>query len=181
MIVRKTPAELEKMRRSGLLVWQVLQKMREIAVEGATTWDLEVAAEKMMTDAGARPAFKGYYVPAAGEQYRFVLCTSVNSEIVHGMPSQKRILKKGDIVSIDTGVKLDGYYGDSAITVPIGEISEQTQKLLEVTRESLELAIERYARATGCSIFAARWRSTSVQRVFDCAGVRGPRHRDAVA
>ena len=116
MIVRKTPAELEKMRRSGLLLWQVLQKMREIAVEGATTWDLEVAAEKMMTDAGARPAFKGYYVPAAGEQYRFVLCTSVNSEIVHGMPSQKRILKKGDIVSIDTGVKLDGYYGDSAIT-----------------------------------------------------------------
>jgi methionyl aminopeptidase len=143
MIVRKTPAELEKMRRSGLLVWQVLQKMREIAVEGATTWDLEVAAVKMMTDAGARPAFKGYYVPAAGEQYRFALCTSVNSEIVHGMPSSKRVLKKGDIVSIDTGVKLDGYYGDSAITVPIGEISEQTQKLIEVTRESLELAIGR--------------------------------------
>ena len=142
MIVRKTPAELEKMRRSGLLVWQVLQKLREIAVEGVTTWDLEVAAEKMMADAGARPAFKGYYVPAAGEQYRFVLCTSVNSEIVHGMPNPKRVLKKGDIVSIDTGVKLDGYYGDSAITVPIGEISEQTEKLIEVTRESLELAID---------------------------------------
>jgi len=143
MIVRKTPAELEKMRRSGLLVWQVLQKLSEITAEGATTWDLEVAAEKMMADAGARPAFKGYYVPAAGEQYRFVLCTSVNSEIVHGMPSPKRVLKKGDIVSIDTGVKLDGYYGDSAITVPIGEISEQTKKLLDVTRESLELAIDR--------------------------------------
>jgi methionyl aminopeptidase len=143
MIVRKTPAELEKMRRSGLLVWQVLQKLREIAVEGVTTFDLEVAAEKMMADAGARPAFKGYYVPAAGEQYRFVLCTSVNSEIVHGMPSPKRTLKKGDIVSIDTGVKLDGYYGDSAITVPIGEISGETEKLLEVTKESLELAIDR--------------------------------------
>ena len=142
MIVRKTAAELEKMRRSGLLVWQILHKLKEIAVEGASTWDLEVAAEKMVSEAGARPAFKGYYVPAAGEQYKFVLCTSVNSEIVHGMPNPRRVLKAGDIVSIDTGVKLDGYYGDSAITVPVGEISEQTEKLLRVTQESLELAID---------------------------------------
>ena len=130
MIVRKTAAELEKMRRSGLLVWQILHKVKELAVEGANTMDLETAAEKMISDAGARPAFKGYYVPAAGEAYKFVLCTSVNDEIVHGMPNAKRVLKKGDIVSIDTGVKLDGYYGDSAITVPIGEISEETKKLL---------------------------------------------------
>ena len=143
MIVRKTAAELEKMRRSGLLVWQLLQKLREVAVEGASTMDLEVAAEKMIADAGARPAFKGYYVPAAGAVYQFVLCTSVNEEIVHGMPNPKRILKKGDIVSIDTGVKLDGYFGDSAITVPIGEVSERTRKLLQVTQESLELAIDR--------------------------------------
>jgi methionyl aminopeptidase len=142
MIVRKTPAELEKMRRSGLLVWQVLQKLRELAVEGATTMELEVAAEKMIADAGAKPAFKGYYVPAAGEAYRFVLCTSVNDEIVHGMPNAKRILRKGDIVSIDTGVKLDGYYGDSAITVAIGEVDPVTEKLLRVTQESLELAIQ---------------------------------------
>ena len=92
MIVRKTAAELEKMRRSGLLVWQILQKLKEAAVEGATTWDLEVAAEKMVAEAGAKPAFKGYYVPAAGEAYKFVLCTSVNSEIVHGMPSPKRVV-----------------------------------------------------------------------------------------
>src|ERR1700732_3721415 len=143
MIVRKTAAELEKMRRSGLLVWQILQKLKEMVVEGVSTMDLEVAAAKMMADAGARPAFKGYYVPAAGEAYKFVLCTSVNSEIVHGMPNAKRVLKKGDIVSIDTGVKLDGYYGDSAITVPVGEVSQETRKLLEVTRESLELAIDR--------------------------------------
>lgn len=142
MIVRKTAAELEKMRRSGLLVWQILQKLKETAVEGATTWDLEVIAVKMMEDAGARPAFKGYYVPAAGEQYKYVLCTSVNSEIVHGMPNPRRVLKSGDIVSIDTGVKLDGYYGDSAITVGVGEISEETKKLLKVTQESLELAID---------------------------------------
>src|SRR6266542_4742039 len=141
MIVRKTAAELEKMRRSGLLVWQILQKLKDLAVEGASTMDLEIAAEKMVADAGARPAFKGYYVPAAGEAYRFVLCTSVNSEIVHGMPSAKRVLKKGDIVSIDTGVKLDGYYGDSAVTVGVGEISEETKRLMQVTEESLELAI----------------------------------------
>jgi len=104
---------------------------------------LRSEAAKMMADAGARPAFKGYYVPAAGQEFKFVLCTSVNDEIVHGMPNAKRILKAGDIVSIDTGVKLDGYYGDSAITVPIGQISGETRKLLDVTRESLELAIDK--------------------------------------
>jgi methionyl aminopeptidase len=143
MIVRKTAHELDKMRRSGLLVWQVLQKLQEMTAEGVSTMDLEMAAVKMIADAGARPAFKGYYVPAAGEAYKFALCTSVNSEIVHGMPNAKRHLKKGDIVSIDTGVKLDGYYGDSAITVPVGEVSEETKKLIRVTLESLELAIER--------------------------------------
>ena len=146
MIIRKTPAELEKMRRAGLLVYEILRQVGGMAVEGATTYDLEVAAEKMMADAGAKPAFKGYYVPAAGEKFKFVLCTSVNDEIVHGMPSQKRLLKQGDIVSIDTGVQLDGYFGDSAITVAIGEISEQARRLMSVTRESLELAIEQ-ARA----------------------------------
>src|SRR6201996_7930822 len=83
MIVRKTAAELEKMRRSGLLVYQILEKLKELAVEGSSTWDLEMAAEKMIADAGARPAFKGYYVPAAGEIYKFVLCTSVNHEVIH--------------------------------------------------------------------------------------------------
>jgi len=142
MIIRKTAAELQKMRRSGLLVWQILQEMEKMAGEGVSTLDLEVAAERMMKDAGARPAFKGYYVPAAGDTFRFVLCTSVNDEIVHGMPSAKRVLKKGDIVSIDTGVQLDGYYGDSATTVAIGEVGEQTRKLMRVTQESLELAIQ---------------------------------------
>jgi methionyl aminopeptidase len=143
MIVRKTAAELEKMRRSGLLVWQILQKLKEMVVEGLSTMELEVAAARMMDEAGAKPAFKGYYVPAAGEAFKFVLCTSVNSEIVHGMPNPKRLLKAGDIVSIDTGVKLDGYYGDSAITVPVGEVSEETKRLLKVTQDSLELAIDR--------------------------------------
>ena len=145
MIVRKNMAELEKMRCSGLLVWKILEKLRQMAGEGVTTYDLEVAAEKMMNDAGARPAFKGY-AQAGGTKFPYVLCTSVNDEIVHGMPSQKRQLKSGDIVSIDTGVQLNGYYGDSAITVGIGQISEESLRLMDVTRESLELAIDK-ARA----------------------------------
>jgi methionyl aminopeptidase len=141
MIVRKSPSELEKMHRSGLLVYQILKDLEAMVHEGVTTQDLEAAAEKMVRDAGAKPAFKGYYVPSAGARFPFVLCTSVNDEIVHGMPSSKRRLKRGDIVSIDTGVQLDGYYGDSAITVPVGEVSDETKRLLKVTRESLECAI----------------------------------------
>lgn len=143
MIVRKSPSELEKMRKSGLLVHQILGKMAAMAVEGITTYELELVAEKMIRDAGAKPAFKGYYSAAAGNRYPYVLCTSVNEEIVHGMPSPKRILKKGDIVSIDTGVQLDGYFGDSAVTVAIGEISPTLRKLMDVTKESLELAIDK--------------------------------------
>lgn|SRR5579872_142921 len=143
MIIRKSPAELEKMRRSGLLVWKILQELSAMVEENVSTMDLEVAAAKMIADAGARPAFKGYYVPSAGSRYPYVLCTSVNDEIVHGMPAAKKLLKKGDILSIDTGVELEGYYGDSAVTVPVGRISEDVQKLLKVTLDSLEFAIDK--------------------------------------
>jgi methionyl aminopeptidase len=143
MIIRKNAAELERMRRSGLLVWQILQELAKMVQEGVATADLEAAAEKMVKDAGAKPAFKGYYTQAAGSKYPFVLCTSVNDEIVHGMPSPKRKLKKGDILSIDTGVELNGYFGDSAITLPIGEVSDSAKRLLKVTEESLELAIDK--------------------------------------
>jgi methionyl aminopeptidase len=140
-IIRKSPSELEKMRRSGLLVYEILQKLSGMVAEGVTTMELEVAAEKMMKDAGAKPAFKGYYTQAAGTKFPFVLCTSINEVVVHGMPSAKRQLKKGDIVSIDTGLCLDGYYGDSAVTVPVGDIAPDTKRLLEVTQEALEHAI----------------------------------------
>jgi methionyl aminopeptidase len=143
MIIRKSAADLERMRRSGLLVWKILQDLSNMVHEGVSTQDLEAAAEKMMREAGAKPAFKGYFTQAAGTKYPFVLCTSVNDEIVHGMPSMKRKLRKGDIVSIDTGVSLNGYFGDSAVTVPVGEVSEETKKLLQVTQEALEMAIEK--------------------------------------
>jgi len=142
MIVRRSPVELDKLRRSGLLVYQILQDLKGMVGEGITTQDLEEAAVKMISDAGAKPAFKGYYSQAAGTKYPFVLCTSVNEEVVHGMPSARRKLKSGDIVSIDTGVQVDGYFGDSAVTVAVGEVSDSVKRLLKVTEESLELAID---------------------------------------
>src|ERR1700747_3760540 len=136
-IVCKSPAEIEKMRQSGRVVRQVLDHLRTLVAPGVTTMDLERAAEQQMKDLGAKPAFKGYY------DYPCVLCTSVNEEIVHGIPSAKRVLKTGDIVSTDCGVVLDGYYGDAAITVAVGDsVSPERKKLLEVTEASLYKAIE---------------------------------------
>ena len=143
MIVRRNSGELEKLRRSGLLVYEILRDLKNMVAEGVTTQELEVAAEKMISDAGAKPAFKGYYTQASGTKYPFVLCTSVNEEVVHGMPSARRRLKPGDIVSLDTGVLLDGYYGDSAVTVAVGQVNDSVKRLLKVTEESLELAIDR--------------------------------------
>ena len=125
------------MRRSGRIVRQVLNEVSSLVKPGISTMDLERAAEKLIRDSGAKPAFKGYY------DYPCVLCTSINDEIVHGIPNENRVLKSGDIVSIDVGVVLDGFYGDAAVTVPVGdEIRPETRKLLDVTRESLQKAIE---------------------------------------
>ena len=142
MIIRKSPSELRKMRAAGQLVREILDELSEMVKPGMTTMDLEVVAEKRVKQAGARAAFKGYYVPAASRRFPAVLCTSINEEVVHGVPSAKRVLKDGDILKIDMGVQLDGYYGDSATTAPVGSISPETQRLLEVTQKSLDLAIE---------------------------------------
>ncbi len=124
------------MRRSGHIVRQVLETVKALVKPGVSTMDLERTAEEKIKELGAKPAFKGYY------DYPCVLCTSVNNEIIHGIPSEKRVLKEGDIVSIDCGVVLDGYYGDSAITVPVGQsLAPELKKLLEVTEESLKKAI----------------------------------------
>src|ERR1043166_3208815 len=139
-VVCKSGAELEKMRRSGQIVRQVLEATRAIVAPGVSTMDLERVAEQKILEAGAVSAFKGYH------DYPRVLCTSINNEIVHGIPSEKRKLKAGDIVSIDCGVVLDGYYGDSAITVAVGgddALTPELKKLLEVTEASLKRAIEK--------------------------------------
>jgi methionyl aminopeptidase len=136
-IVCKSAAEIEKMRRSGRVVREVLNHLREIVKPGLSTMDLERIAEKKIKEAGAKPAFKGYF------DYPAVLCTSINEEIVHGIPSEKRVLKAGDIVSIDCGVVMEGYYGDAAITVAVDEtVKPEVQKLLEVTEASLYKGIE---------------------------------------
>jgi methionyl aminopeptidase len=136
-IVCKSASEIERMRHSGRIVRQVLDELRLMVAPGITTMDLERAAEKKIAELGAKPAFKGYY------DYPCVLCTSVNEEIVHGIPSEKRALKDGDIVSIDCGVVLDGYYGDAAITVPVSDaVKPELRKLLTVTEESLYKGID---------------------------------------
>jgi len=124
------------MRRSGHIVRQVLDHLRALVSPGVSTMDLERAAEQKIKELGAKAAFKGYF------NYPCVLCTSINEEIVHGIPSDKRVLKAGDIISIDCGVVMDGYYGDAAITVPVNGLSPETRRLLEVTEASLYKAIE---------------------------------------
>lgn len=125
------------MRRSGHIVREVLEMLRAMVKPGISTMDLERAAEQKIREAGARPAFKGYH------DYPCVLCTSVNQEIVHGIPSPRRTLRAGDIVSIDCGVVLDGYFGDAAITVPVGEVASEVGRLLQVTERSLYDGIEK--------------------------------------
>ena len=131
----KTVAEIEKMRRSGEALRKVHDAVAPLVVPGASTMDLENAAVAKMAELNATSAFKGYHgFPA-------VLCTSVNSEVVHGIPSEKRVLKDGDIISIDCGVIVDGFYSDAAVTYAVGTPAPATQKLLDVTKASLERAI----------------------------------------
>jgi methionyl aminopeptidase len=136
-VVLRSPREIDRLRRSGQAVRLVLEAVREAVKPGATTMDLERIAVEQMKKLHATPAFKGYH------DYPCALCTSVNQEVVHGIPSDKRVLKDGDIVSLDTGVVLEGYFGDSAITVPVGSrIDARTERLIAVTQRSLERGIE---------------------------------------
>src|SRR5271170_4906607 len=123
------------MRRAGKVVRQVLNHVRDQVKPGATTQDLENAADALIKELGAKAAFKGYH------GYPAVLCTSVNSEVVHGIPSKTRVLGEGDIVSIDCGVIVDGFYSDCAVTYAVGTPTPATRKLLEITQSALENAI----------------------------------------
>ena len=130
MIILKSRQEIEKMRKSNALVAAILEELAKKIRPGVKTIELDRLSEQMALKRGARPAFKGY------RGYPYSLCTSVNSEVVHGMPSERE-LKEGDIVSLDFGVLHDGYYGDAAVTVPVGEISPAARRLLRVTEEAL--------------------------------------------
>jgi methionyl aminopeptidase len=135
MIVCRSRAEIERIRVANQLVADVLARLEAAVAPGVSTADLDRLAEQLVRDGGAEPAFKGY------RGYPATLCASVNEEVVHGIPSASRVLRDGDIVSLDMGVKLGGFYGDSAITVPVGRVPDRTATLLRVTREALDRAI----------------------------------------
>jgi methionyl aminopeptidase len=131
MIILKSLQEIEKIRRAGLIVADVLERIREIVLPGVSTLALDEFAERFIRREGAIPAFKGY------RGYPRTLCTSVNSEVIHGIPSSNIFLSQGDIVSIDVGVIVDGFYGDAAVTLPVGTIAPEAERLIKVTEESL--------------------------------------------
>jgi len=134
-IILKSPQEIEKMRRSNQIVAEILAEIKTSARPGVTTRELDELAEALLAKLKAHSAFKGY------NGYPAALCTSVNEEVVHGIPSN-RVLKEGDILSLDFGAIYDGFYGDAAITLPIGSISTEAEQLLRVTEEALYLAID---------------------------------------
>ncbi|WP_456385566.1 type I methionyl aminopeptidase [Desulfolithobacter sp.] len=134
-IIVKTPEEIEIMYRANQIVAGVLSLLEERIRPGLTTLKLDRWAEEYCRDLGAVPAFKGY------RGFPGSLCVSINEQVVHGIPSRKVVVREGDIVSVDFGVLYQGFYGDSAVTIPVGEIGQLKRKLLEVTRESLEKAI----------------------------------------
>lgn len=136
-ILIKSDAEIEKMRISGIALRKVHEAVRDAVRVGATTMDLERAAVAKVEELGVKAAFLGYH------GYPAVLCTSVNNEVIHGIPNDKRVLHEGDVVSVDCGVIVDGYYSDSAITHPVGKVSPAVEKLLRVTEASLYAAIDK--------------------------------------
>ena len=139
MIYLKSRAEIETMRRASAIVAEVLATLKETVRPGMTTLELDELAERMTYEKGAKPAFKGYAV--ADKVFRHSLCTSVNEEIVHGVPSD-RVLEEGDILGMDFGVVYEGFYGDSAVTVGLGRVSPEAERLMQVTETALNEGIE---------------------------------------
>jgi methionyl aminopeptidase len=158
MVILKSPAEIEKIARACAIVIKVLHEMEEKIHSGVTTLELDTFAEGLIRKEGGKPAFKGY------RGYPATLCTSLNDEVVHGIPAPRK-LREGDILSIDCGVLLDGYFGDAARTYPVGKISEDAQKLIQTTRDCLDIAIEQMK--VGNRLYDISW------AVQDCAESQG--------
>jgi methionyl aminopeptidase len=132
----KSREEIAVMRDAGRIVAEILDALEKAVAAGVTTWDLDQLSEKLIYEKGARPAFKGY------RGFPSCLCTSINQEVVHGIPSRKRRLESGDLVKLDFGVVYHGFFGDAARTIPVGEVTAEAQALLAATRESLEAGIQ---------------------------------------
>ncbi|MBN2136976.1 MAG: type I methionyl aminopeptidase [Sedimentisphaerales bacterium] len=140
-ITLRSTREIELMRKAGAVVAGVLSKLQEIAGPGMTTADLDAVAFEMTAGAGAQALFKGVRSPQNRRPFPGAICASINEQVVHGIPSPEAVLKDGDILSVDFGVRLDGYCGDAAVTIPIGEISQQRRALIEATMQVLDIAI----------------------------------------
>lgn len=141
-ITLRSSREIELMRQAGAVVAKVLSKLEELAEPGITTAELDRVALSMAEEADAIALFKGVPHPGAGQAFPGAICSSINHEVVHGIPSPKAVLQEGDILSVDFGVKLNGYCGDSAVTLAIGEVDPEKQRLMDVTRRVLDIAIE---------------------------------------
>ncbi|HXG30178.1 MAG TPA: type I methionyl aminopeptidase [Thermodesulfobacteriota bacterium] len=137
MIFLKSEEEIERIKAASQVVVEVLERLKEEAKPGVSTWDLDRIAEEATLKRGAIPAFKGY------RDYPASVCFAINHEVVHGIPSKKKVLREGDILSLDFGVCLNGFYGDAAITIPVGKVSPLAERLINVTRNSLYKGIER--------------------------------------
>ncbi|MGH9944542.1 MAG: type I methionyl aminopeptidase [Pyrinomonadaceae bacterium] len=177
MIIGKSKKELEKMRAAGRLAGLVRESLRRLARAGITTLDLDRAAERMIRDAGALPTFKGYH------GYPYSICASVNDQIVHGFPSNY-VLRDGDIISVDVGATLGGFVGDTATTIPIGDVSPEWLELVRVTEECLDRAIEqcrpgRYLGDIGWAVQShAEAHGYSVVREYVGHGIGRKMHED---
>jgi methionyl aminopeptidase len=135
-------SEIERMRRAGRIVRQVLSHLAELVKPGATTGLLDQAADAKIRELGAKALFRGVPNPRAGYPFPACICASIDDEVVHGIPSEGRVLLEGQIISIDCGVRYDGYCGDAAVTLPVGRVSDNVRRLLEVTQETLAVAVE---------------------------------------
>ncbi|MGV8057380.1 MAG: type I methionyl aminopeptidase [Smithellaceae bacterium] len=158
MVILKLPEEIERARASNHIVAEVLSKLRDKVKPGVTTKELDIFAEELALKRGAKPAFKGY------RGYPYSLCTSINEEVVHGMPSA-RILKEGDIVGLDFGVCYKGFFGDATITLPVGKVALSALKLIEVTEQSLYAGIEQVKEGNRLGDISA-----AVQQTVESAG-----------
>lgn len=155
-IKKKDKNEIERMRQAGRIVHAVLEHVAGLVKPGVSTGFLDREADAMITRLGAKALFRGVPNPRAGYPFPACLCTSIDDEIVHGIPNDRRILAAGQIVSIDCGVRIEGYCGDAAVTVPVGEVSPSVQRLLAVTRETLAVAVEHIRPGLKWSAIAAR-------------------------
>ncbi len=180
----RSAREIEMLRRAGAVVADVLSKLQEAIEPGVSTGELDDLAISMSKEAGAATLFKGVESPYASRPFPGAICASINEQVVHGIPSKKAKLNNGDILSIDFGVKLAGYCGDAAITVGVGNVSDENQKLMDTTKRLLDIAVEtmapgvKWSEVAGLMEACAKDNGFSVVKDFVGHGIGTEMHED---